>query len=223
MHSIIGLEVDVELAEDLSRNYGIDYVEAREVSRSQTYNQFYGKFGVLESLVGAEQAKAIVRNGSFINYLNGSFDAYIKLVRIAAGRLNYEVNPESLSSFMSIESLTDFLNPSPKRDEIPSGLDFWKYRIFSTDEKAMAYLDKLIKDGELTLGSHEHWASNNSQGARGLSILAKILHEIKLVFSTCGWETPKISLNRGARLKLTLDQKTSKLLEKLRKAAYNNR
>ncbi|MBT4935433.1 hypothetical protein HOL21_03495 [Candidatus Woesearchaeota archaeon] len=81
-------------------------------------------------------------------------------------------------------------------------------------------LDNLIENGEVYVGSHEHW-TGKSRGSRGHDILKRIQRQIIHLFSDLGLPRPEtceiLDSDRGLRI----DEETQNKLREIKPVAYS--
>ena len=219
---------DSNLTEFLSREFEVDFIRARTISRNLSFGDFAKRYDVLESLLDGEIVKDVIKNGSFLDYSNGFVDEYFRLVRFAVSR--YDFKQKGLvnnTAFYSIDSLTnylDFLEIAKRNGNIDtSKIDISRNKLFdSSDAKSAAYLSSLIDIGRLTVVSAEHWCkSKKNKGPRSLDILRKIAFQLTAVFSNLCLGRPEFEINHGTAT-LTIDTKTRENLSNIRKQLHKN-
>lgn len=212
---------DSDLTELLAREFELDFLKARNISREISFDPFVNNYGILESLIGGALAKEVVKNGSFANYRNGTLDEYFNFLRIAATKTDFEEKLFDISAFYSIDSLKnylEFLDLSGKNGTFDlSKLNLVNNRFFCLSNfKSKQYFDSLINCGHLTVSSHEHWCKSKRQkGSRSLNIIRAIAFQLRVSFSDLGLEKPEIEINYGTGT-LKISSKTQENLKKIR-------
>ena len=215
---------DQGLEQILVNLFEIDHQKAEKTAENLTLAQFELNFTRLESIVGFEHGIKVVKSGEFLDYRNGQLENYLQLAMTVRSKMNSSL-PIPIEVFYSIESLKTYLGIKEKREVAlyPSkSLDVAKYRLLHSDNShSRAYLDSLIKKGEITVGREEHWnKSPQTNGPRGLNIVRKIAYELTLIFNYLGLGRPAYDLNHG-QMKLTItDPAAREHLRQIREKVY---
>ncbi len=217
-----------ELEEILIELFDVDREKAEEISRNQTLHDFDKGLTRLESLLGESVAYEVVKGGDFASYRNSRLQDYFNLAEQVLDKIKDRVHQDNgnwhARLFYSVESLSRFLEKGEKEleESKPNGTGFSRYYLFNKDNRtSRQYLDSLIRDGELIVGTHEHWqGSNRVGGPRGRNILIKIGYELRVAFSEVGFDNPKVKINYGQH-SISVDGETKNRLRILRDMAYN--
>lgn len=205
---------DSDLTELLAREFEIEFMKARNISRKSSLDSFMENYNKLGSLLGEEVSRDVVKNGSFLDYKNGFLDKYFQLARLVLGRKNSS-KPNNV--FYSIESLKSYLE-EPVREELDiNKLNIAKSRLFHLNNtQSFNYLNSLIEEGCLVVARHEHWCKSKlDDGMRGLNIIKVISLQLKTSFSDLGLEKPEVEINYGTHT-LKISDKTQEKLRKIR-------
>lgn len=218
-------DVDGELVETLTRMFGVDYIKARKTAREQTYEAFSTHLGALENLIGPQNAATVVKGGDFLNYRNGTLEAYMGLAITVAGKLEYNPTQDQVPLFYSIESLQKYLQPKAEQKKgVDSGrLRLQELRLLQPDNpQSRGYLDSLVGYGRVAVGGHEHWSTSGDgqNGPRGLNIVRSIAYQLTRMFDMLGLGKPECTLNHGQQ-RLDISDKTRTVLEEVRTQVYN--
>ncbi|HLD33883.1 MAG TPA: hypothetical protein VJB66_04100 [Candidatus Nanoarchaeia archaeon] len=208
---------DNELVEYLTREYGIDYMRARRAARSMTFAEFAQRLDTVEQIVG-ETSSRILKYGKLVESMkNGDFQEYLELARRTAQQLNDKI-PDYAEAFFSLDDLKEFVKPEQETLDVSPIAG--RYRIFDpTDEKSRDYLSRLINDGALTVGIHEHW-NTTQKGARGGSVLKQIAYQIKYAFKELKLWEPDVAVNHG-QTTLSVGNVDREMLDEIAKKLYN--
>ena len=217
-----------ELEEILIELFDVDREKAGEISRNQTLHNFDKGLTRLEGLLGEGIAYEIVKSGDFASYRNSRLQDYFNLAEQVLDKIKDRVHQDNgnwhARLFYSIESLSKFLEKDGEEleESEPNGTGFSRYYLFNKDNKtSRQYLDSLIRDGELFVGTHEHWQrSDRIRGPRGRNILIKVGYELKMAFSEVDFDKPKVNINYGQH-RISVDDETKNKLRILRDMAYN--
>ncbi|MBS3151549.1 hypothetical protein J4443_04175 [Candidatus Woesearchaeota archaeon] len=217
-----------ELEEILIELFDVDREKAKQISERQTLHDFDNGLTRLESLLGESVAYEIIRLGDFAFYRNSRLQDYFNLAEQVLDRIKDRVHQDNgnwhARLFYSVESLNKFLERGEEetQEKEPAEVGFSRYYLFNkNNEISRPYLGSLISNGELFVGTHEHWlGSNRPGGPRGRNILIKIGYELKVAFSEAGFDNPKVRINYGQH-SISVDDETQKRLRILRDMAYN--
>lgn len=214
-----------DLADLLMVVFEIEPNRANTIAGKLDIRKFDSNFMRLEALVGGfENAREVVKEGSFLSYGNGDIENYFAIASQAASKIDY-LKPVPVQVFYSISSLTEFLRTEKAKEIIidASKIKVHKYRLLHRDNtQSHNYLTSLIENGILTVERHEHWAKSGDgqNGLRGLNIIRKIAYDLTILFDELGLPKPEYKLKHG-QLKLSIPPYTSVILGKIRDAAYS--
>jgi hypothetical protein len=210
---------DSDLTELLAREFNVEFMRARNAARKLSFDAFAENYDTLENLVGDYIAKEVVKNGAFLEYRNGSLDEYLNLAREAINKPGKKIKQPRI--FYSLSSLKKYLNNSGNENGIAfdiNKLNLSRNRLFSSDDKqAQLYLDSLIRNGKISVSTHEHWCKSKDEGTgpRSFHILRKVSFSLNMAFSELKLERPEISTNSN-KMTLEIDERTKDYLRKIR-------
>ena len=147
--------------------------------------QLYGQ--ISKELIKLSVAYEIIRLGDFAFYRNSRLQDYFNLAEQVLDRIKDRVHQDNgnwhARLFYSVESLNKFLERGEEetQEKEPAEVGFSRYYLFNkNNEISRPYLGSLISNGELFVGTHEHWlGSNRPGGPRGRNILIKIIDDLK--------------------------------------------
>jgi len=212
----------MSFAEFLVEMFGIERERAQTVAQVIVEDEFLKNHSQLEILLGLDNAGAIIREGDVVSYAGTVFAEYLPLAREVYGKMGSVIDEAEISVFYATEALRIYLEGRKEEGIDFSKVEFFRYHLFNPEnEQSARYLNALIEDGKVQVGTREHWmrTGRKLKGAKGLHILTNITAQVSKVCDAIGVPRPNYTVN-GGQLSLSIKNETRELLRTIRDGAY---